>query len=122
MVWNLQIQGKVHKYLCCEQNKISKYFLSGCIFSRFKGRLKKAETIPCPVNVTFAKGSMHVAVTRKLVDWVINDKVSLAFRDWVKDTSIPDETFFSSLNVSPQIGVPAAYAGKPQTDQIEMYM
>ena len=85
--------------------------ISVCVFSRFAFRLDKAKKFPCPVNVTFAKGALHVAVTRKFVHWVFNDKSAIEFREWVKDTVIPDETFFSSLNVSPQIGVPGAYTG-----------
>ena len=39
--------------------------------------------------------------------------MALKFREWVKDSGVPDETFFSSLNYSPQLNVPGAYKGWP---------
>ena len=62
--------------------------------------------------VTLTKGSVHIAASRAFVDYVLHDERALKFRDWVKDTGVPDETFFSSLNHSPQLGVPGAYKGK----------
>lgn len=79
-------------------------------------RRTSVEKSPCPANVTFAKGALHVATTRQFVNFAINDKMAVEFREWLKDTYVPDEIFFSSLNVSPQLGVPGAYTGKYQTD------
>ena len=70
--------------------------------------IKKA---PSRVNITLAKGSVHIAVQRGFVDYVLHDPRALIFREWVKDTFVPDETFFTSLNASPQLGVPGAYKG-----------
>ena len=67
---------------------------------------------PCPVNATITKGSVHITASRGYVDYVLHDERALKFREWVKDTGVPDETFFSSLNFSPQLGVPGAYLGK----------
>jgi N-acetyllactosaminide beta-1,6-N-acetylglucosaminyltransferase len=67
---------------------------------------------PPPVNITLSKGSVHIVATRAFVDYVINNETALKFLNWVKKTYIPDETFFSSLNHSPQLGVPGSYLGK----------
>ena len=34
------------------------------------------------------------------------------FTEWLRDTGVPDETLFASLNHSPQLGVPGAYKGE----------
>ena len=83
-------------------------------------RRNKERTVgkpPVPVNVTLTKGSVHVVATRKFVDYVVFNNDSLKFREWVKDTDIPDETYFSSLNHSPQLGVPGSYLGKLMAGQ-----
>ena len=43
---------------------------------------------------------------------MLEDETALAFKEWVKDTWIPDETYFSSLAHSPEIGIPGAHLGK----------
>ena len=67
---------------------------------------------PVPDNITLAKGSGHIVATRDFVDFTINNQNAIKFREWVEKTDIPDETFFSSLNHSPQLGVPGSYRGK----------
>ena len=62
-----------------------------------------------PMNVTISKGSVHVAVQRGFVDFALHKAQS--FVEWLEDTRIPDETFFASLNNSPQLGIPGAYTG-----------
>ena len=76
-----------------------------------RGRTKTQKS-PCPVNVTIAKGAVHVLAHRDFVGYVVNDPRAHQFREWLKDTRIPDETFFNSLIVSPQLGVPGAIAGR----------
>jgi len=49
--------------------------------------------------------------SRAFVDFVIHNQAALKFRDWIKNSYVPDETFFSSLNHSPELGVPGAYLG-----------
>ena len=79
------------------------------MFDGFKKTEEKKE--PCPVNITIAKGSLHIAAQRGFVDYVLHNEAAQVFLEWVKDTGVPDETFFSSLNVSPQLGVPGATTG-----------
>jgi Core-2/I-Branching enzyme len=55
---------------------------------------------------------VHIVATREFVDFAINNEKALKLLDWLKTSYIPDETFFSSLNHSPQLGVPGSYMGK----------
>lgn len=66
---------------------------------------------PPPVNVTLTKGAVHIVAQRGFVDFILHNSDAIKFRDWVKDTGVPDETFFSSLNHSPQLGIPGSYLG-----------
>ena len=66
---------------------------------------------PPPHNVTLTKGSVHITVTRAYVNYVLHSPIAQDFLEWVQDTEIPDETFFSSLNHSPHLNVPGAYTG-----------
>ena len=67
---------------------------------------------PLMLDLTLTKGSVHIAVQRGFVDFVLHNPVAARFQQWVNDTWIPDETFFSSLNHSPQQKVPGSYLGK----------
>ncbi|XP_045214018.2 N-acetyllactosaminide beta-1,6-N-acetylglucosaminyl-transferase-like [Mercenaria mercenaria] len=69
---------------------------------------------PPPRNITLVKGSMHVAANRHLVEFCLHDPVSLEFIEWLKETWIPDESFFSSLNHNPQLGIPGSFLGEPE--------
>ena len=71
----------------------------------------KKKTEPPPKGITLTKGSLHITVSRAYVEYVLFDPLALEFRKWVNDTGVPDETFFTSLNHSPQLGVPGAYKG-----------
>jgi len=66
---------------------------------------------PLPVDVHVTKGSVHIIASRAFVDYVIHNETAIKFRDWIKKSFYPDETFFSSLNHSPKLGVPGAYLG-----------
>jgi len=66
---------------------------------------------PLPVDIRVTKGSVHIIASRAFVDFVIYNSTAVKFRDWVKKAFYPDETFFSSLNHSPKLGVPGAYLG-----------
>jgi len=72
---------------------------------RFEGKL------PAPHNISITKGSVHIVVVRAFVEFIMQNTSAIDFLDWVKDTSIPDETFFSSLNHSPHLKAPGAYLG-----------
>ena len=61
---------------------------------------------PLPANFTLSKGSVHIAVQRGYVKYAITNPDAKLFRIWLKKTGVPDETFFPTLNNSPQLGVP----------------
>jgi len=72
---------------------------------RFEGKL------PAPYDINVTKGSVHIVAVRDFVEYVIQNRTAIEFLDWVKDTYIPDETFFSSLNHNPNLRVPGSYLG-----------
>ena len=67
---------------------------------------------PAPYNITVTKGSVHILVQRGYVDFLLHNHMAQEFVNWTRFTDVPDETMFSSLNFSPQIGVPGAYIGE----------
>jgi len=54
---------------------------------------------------------VHILASRAFVDFVIHNETATKFREWISESSCPDETFFSSLNHSPNLGIPGAYLG-----------
>jgi len=66
---------------------------------------------PLPLNIRLTKGSVHIIASRAFVEFVVHNEIAIKFRDWIDDSFYPDETFFSSLNHSPKLGVPGAYLG-----------
>jgi len=77
---------------------------------RFEGKL------PAPYHINVTKGSVHIVAVRGFVEYVIHNRTAIKFLDWVKDTYIPDETFFSSLNHNPHLRVPGSYLGLLKTN------
>ncbi|XP_064647323.1 beta-1,3-galactosyl-O-glycosyl-glycoprotein beta-1,6-N-acetylglucosaminyltransferase-like [Lineus longissimus] len=73
---------------------------------------------PTSINVTLTKGAVHITASRAFVDYVLHNATAKLFLDWVKNTGIPDETFFTSLHHSPQLGVPGAFKGEPEPDPV----
>ena len=65
-----------------------------------------------PNNITLAKGGVHVALVRGAVDFILHSPVTMALQNWLNDTWVPDETFFSSLNTNPHLGMPGSYTGE----------
>jgi len=89
--------------------------LEGTVARRNVDRVNALRPVP-PVNITLTKGSVHITASRDFIHYILYDNNSLLFLDWVKDTYVPDETYFSSLNYSPQLDVPGSYLGIPETD------
>lgn len=65
-----------------------------------------------PHRILPIKGSIHVAINRQFVDFALHDNRSIDFLEWLKNTDIPDETFFSSLNHNPHLGINGSFLGK----------
>ncbi|CAD5121300.1 unnamed protein product [Dimorphilus gyrociliatus] len=74
--------------------------------------------IPFNKGITIAKGAVHLVVQRGFVDYALHNTTALEFNDWLKDTFHPDETYFPSLNHSPQLHIPGSYTGNPETDPV----
>ena len=60
---------------------------------------KRTEMLKEPFrqNFTFYKGSTYVVLSRAFVDFILHDKLARDFLEWVKDTKIPDETYYPTL-------------------------
>ena len=67
---------------------------------------------PVPYNMTLTKGRKLMAVTRGYVDFVLHHPKAQVFKQWVANTRFPDETFFSSLNHNPHLGVPGSHTSE----------
>ncbi|BFZ13675.1 hypothetical protein BsWGS_16714 [Bradybaena similaris] len=72
-----------------------------------------------PLGIRPVKGAVHVTVNRDFVDYILHNETAKALLYWAeKNTSVPDETFFATLNHNPQLGIRGAYKGVPETDPI----
>ncbi|XP_076436586.1 N-acetyllactosaminide beta-1,6-N-acetylglucosaminyl-transferase-like [Babylonia areolata] len=69
-----------------------------------------------PHHIKPLKGNLHVAASRPFVDFLLHSHVAADFLDWVRNTEVPDETFFSSLNHNPHLHAPGSFLGPPDTD------
>jgi len=87
--------------------------VEGTVIRNNKERYSRAP--PVPSNITLTKGAVHIVASRAYVNYVINNKTAIKFLNWVNKTDEPDETFFSSLNHSPQLRVPGSYSGWPES-------
>ncbi|KAH9514866.1 Beta-1,3-galactosyl-O-glycosyl-glycoprotein beta-1,6-N-acetylglucosaminyltransferase [Bulinus truncatus] len=85
------------------------------------GTIKRADSwrwgsIPPPHNLTILKGSVHIAVNRHFVDYILHSPKAKDLLGWVNKTVVPDETFFTMLNHNPQLGIKGTYKGIPETE------
>jgi len=88
-----------------------KFSCVGFVISRMNSD-RFDDVSPLPVDVRLTKGSVHVVASRAFVDYAIRNETAVKFRDWCEGLLFPDETYFSSLNHSPNLGVPGAYLGR----------
>lgn len=65
---------------------------------------------PPPQNITIFKGSTFIIATREFVDFVIYSQVAKDFVKFLKDTFVPDETLYASLEQYP--GAPGGIRGR----------
>ena len=54
-----------------------------------------------PHNITIYKGSTHVVALREFVEFVLHSKIGKDFIEFLKDTYVPDETVYASLQQHP---------------------
>jgi hypothetical protein len=77
---------------------------------QFQRRTGQRKSHP-PHGFVIVKGSTHVAVTRKFIEFALHDKRAKDLLIWMKDIHIPDEHFFQTLSHNPQFNIPGAYSG-----------
>lgn len=65
-----------------------------------------------PHDIVPVKGSVHVTLNRRFVEYVITNRVAADFLEWVNKTGIPDETFFATLIHNPQLEIPGSFKGR----------
>ncbi|KAJ7388606.1 beta-1,3-galactosyl-O-glycosyl-glycoprotein beta-1,6-N-acetylglucosaminyltransferase [Desmophyllum pertusum] len=56
---------------------------------------------PPPHRIALYKVSTHIVVIREFVEFVIHSKIGKDFTEYLKDTYIPDETLYASLQQHP---------------------
>ena len=56
---------------------------------------------PPPHNISIFKGSTHIVAIREFVDFVLHSKIGKDFTEFLKDTLVPDETIYASLQQHP---------------------
>ncbi|XP_041373846.1 beta-1,3-galactosyl-O-glycosyl-glycoprotein beta-1,6-N-acetylglucosaminyltransferase-like [Gigantopelta aegis] len=88
--------------------------LESTIKNANKNRWEKAGKPPH--NITAVKGSVHITVSRGFVDYVLHNETAADLLEWAKKVDVPDETYFTSLNHNPHLGVPGSYKGEPEHD------
>ncbi|XP_046334440.1 beta-1,3-galactosyl-O-glycosyl-glycoprotein beta-1,6-N-acetylglucosaminyltransferase 3-like isoform X1 [Haliotis rufescens] len=71
---------------------------------------------PPPRHIRPVMGSVHVLVNRVFVQYAITNPTAKDLLDWVKQTLIPDETFFPTLNYNAQLGIPGTHTGEPHEE------
>ena len=81
----------------------------------------KYEVSP-PQNITLAKGFAYLAATWDFVNFTIQSDIGSQLLEWVTPTKSPEETFFATLNMNPQFGVPGAFTGKVDTIRVPEYL
>ncbi|PVD26134.1 hypothetical protein C0Q70_13802 [Pomacea canaliculata] len=81
--------------------------IEGTVERANKGRWASAG--PPPHGIVPVKGSVHIAVNRDFVDYVLHSPVAQDFLNWTQRVFIPDEAFFSTLNHNPQLGIRGSY-------------
>lgn len=77
---------------------------------------------PPPEGIVISKGSVHITAVRGYIEYILTNSTGKAFLEWVKDTGIPDETFFSSLNHSPTLNIPGTYRGLLQINLVWLFI
>ena len=58
-------------------------------------------TGPIPYNLKIYKSLIFFALTPEFVNYILNDKVAIAFSRFLKDALVPEEMFYSTLFMTP---------------------
>ena len=65
--------------------------------------------VPPPHNISIYKGSTHIIALREFVDFALHSQIAKDFYEFLKDTLIPDEMIYASLQQLP--GAPGGIKG-----------
>lgn len=65
------------------------------------------------VQITWFKGSVHIAVNRDFVSFIFQSSKSHIILDALANSLVPDEQFFTTLNYNVQLGIPGTFIGDP---------
>ena len=65
--------------------------------------------VPPPHNISIYKGSSHIIALREFVDFALHSQIAKDFYEFLKDTLIPDEMIYASLQQLP--GAPGGIKG-----------
>ena len=66
-------------------------------YDEWSGNKSKELLPPTPFNLTIFKGSRGVLISRDYTDFILNHPVPRALRHWMKETLVPDESYFPTL-------------------------
>ncbi|KAK3589239.1 hypothetical protein CHS0354_008301 [Potamilus streckersoni] len=93
--------------------------IKGSNESKWIHRWKHAGTPPH--NIRPFKGDVHIVANRDFVDFLINNQVAQDLYTWTKNTTIPDEIFFNTINHNTQLGVRGQYIGSITPHEIRYF-
>ena len=73
------------------------------VYTLKKNTIKKTRRLksPPPQNITIYKGSTHIIAIREFVEFVLHSKIGKDLFKYLKDTFIPDETLYATLQQHP---------------------
>ncbi|XP_064594616.1 beta-1,3-galactosyl-O-glycosyl-glycoprotein beta-1,6-N-acetylglucosaminyltransferase-like [Liolophura sinensis] len=69
-----------------------------------------------PHGIKAVGGSLKITASRGFVDYVLHNQTAQDFLQWVKNTEIPDEIFFQSLNANAHLRIPGTFKGNTDSD------
>ncbi|PVD26133.1 hypothetical protein C0Q70_13801 [Pomacea canaliculata] len=73
---------------------------------------------PPPHGTVPVKGSVHIAVNRDFVNFILHNPVGQDILNWTRGVPHASEEFFSLLNHNPHLGIRGSYKGTPETDPV----
>lgn len=63
-------------------------------------------------NVTFFKGELHGLFSRRMVEYLVEDKVAQSYLTWCWDSGHPSEHYWNTLNYNVFLNAPGGYIGQ----------
>ena len=99
----------VYVYVCVYLNRQLKSLRVKFVWKDGKRTGTPKEVVPHDLQLF--TGSTHIAASREFVDFALNDRRAQDFLYWLRDTDVPDEVFFNSLNRNPQLNISGSYRG-----------